>query len=234
MACVVHWRGSLRSRVWRALGRAAMRRARQCRRPTSPAAVDPLLEVRPLGADRGVEAVAGEHEQCRPGSVNRRRSIDSMICSKSPPGALVLPGAAGEQRVAAEQRSGGPRAGTTWSPACGRGCGSCAAAGRRPRSRRRRGSRSRRPGASSASSAAIPTSIPASRIAVDRLDVVPVPVRGEHPAHAGGPAHLEQELVLVGGVDDDGLAGARAAHDEHVVLERADDRACRCGRSGVS
>ena len=34
---------------------------------------------------------------------------------------------------------------------------------------------------------------------------------------------LEQELVLVGGVDDDGVAGALAAHDEHVVLERADD-----------
>ena len=57
----------------------------------------------------------------------------------------------------------------------------------------------------------------------DRLDVVPVPVRGEHPAHAGCPAHLEQQLVLVGGVDDDRLAGALAAHDEHVVLDRPDD-----------
>ena len=58
---------------------------------------------------------------------------------------------------------------------------------------------------------------------LDRLDVVPVPVGGEHPPHAGGPADLEQELVLVGGVDDDGLTGALAAHHEDVVLERTDD-----------
>ena len=73
----------------------------------------------------------------------------------------------------------------------------------------------------SASSSAIPTSMPASRMRGDGLDVVPVAVCGEHPSHAGGPAHLEQQLVLVGGVDDDGLAGALAAHDEDVVLERA-------------
>ena len=65
--------------------------------------------------------------------------------------------------------------------------------------------------------------MPASRSAVDGLDVVPVPVGGEHAADARGPADLEQELVLVGGVDDDGLAGALAAHDEHVVLDRPDD-----------
>ena len=38
-----------------------------------------------------------------PGSVKSRRSIDSMICSKLAPSNFVLPGAAGEQRVAAEQ-----------------------------------------------------------------------------------------------------------------------------------
>ena len=59
---------------------------------------------------------------------------------------------------------------------------------------------------------------------LDRLDVVEVAVRGEHAAHAGGLAHLEQQLVLVGGVDDDRLTGARAADHEHVVLERPDDQ----------
>ena len=59
---------------------------------------------------------------------------------------------------------------------------------------------------------------------LDGLDVVPVAVGGEHPAHAGGLAHLEQELVLVGGVDDDRVTAALAPHDEHVVLERPDDQ----------
>ena len=36
--------------------------------------------------------------------------------------------------------------------------------------------------------------------------------------------------MLVGGVDDDGFAGALAAHHEHVVLERARRRSCRSGR----
>jgi hypothetical protein len=58
---------------------------------------------------------------------------------------------------------------------------------------------------------------------LDGPDVVPVAVGGEHPAHAGGPRDVEQELVLVGGVDDHRFTGARAADDEHVVLERADD-----------
>ena len=36
-------------------------------------------------------------------------------------------------------------------------------------------------------------------------------------------AQLEQPLVLVGGVDEHGVAGAPAADDEHVVLVRPDD-----------
>ena len=55
------------------------------------------------------------------------------------------------------------------------------------------------------------------------LDVVPVAVRLEHPPHAERLAQLEQPLVLVGGVDEDGVTGAPAAHDEHVVLVRTDD-----------
>ena len=41
----------------------------------------------------------------------------------------------------------------------------------------------------------------------DRLDVVEVAVRGEHAAHAGRPRHLEQQLVLVGRVDEHRVAG---------------------------
>jgi hypothetical protein len=50
-----------------------------------------------------------------------------------------------------------------------------------------------------------------------------VTVGREHPPDAGRPAHLEQQLVLVGGVQEDGLPGRLVPHDEHVVLERADD-----------
>ena len=76
-----------------------------------------------------------------------------------------------------------------------------------------------------------------------RLDVVPVAVGREHPADARGPAHLEEQLVLVRGVDEDGVAARLVADDEHVVLERADDdlvdpdvgglvvRRARCHRS---
>ena len=54
-----------------------------------------------------------------------------------------------------------------------------------------------------------------------RLDVVPVPVRLEHPAHPQALAQLEQALVLVGGVEEHGIAGLRAAEDEDVVVDRA-------------
>ena len=53
------------------------------------------------------------------------------------------------------------------------------------------------------------------------LDVVPVPVGLEHPAHAEALAQLEQALVLVGGVEEHGVARLGAAQDEHVVVDRA-------------
>jgi hypothetical protein len=55
----------------------------------------------------------------------------------------------------------------------------------------------------------------------DGLDVVEVPVGREDAAHAGGPRDVEQAVVLVGRVDDDGVAGPGAADEEHVVLVRA-------------
>jgi hypothetical protein len=51
-----------------------------------------------------------------------------------------------------------------------------------------------------------------------RLDVIPVPVRLEHPFHPEAVAQLEQLLVLVGGIEQNGVAGGAASHDEHVVL----------------
>ena len=55
------------------------------------------------------------------------------------------------------------------------------------------------------------------------LNVVPVPVRLHHLVHAQAAADLEQFLVLVGGVDQQGLAGAAAAEHVDVVVHRADD-----------
>ena len=57
----------------------------------------------------------------------------------------------------------------------------------------------------------------------DRLDVVPVAVGLDDLAHAEALAELEQLLVLVGGVDEQGVAGLPAAHDEDVVVQRSDD-----------
>ena len=52
------------------------------------------------------------------------------------------------------------------------------------------------------------------------LDVVPVAVGLEHPPHAEPLAQLEQALVLVGGVEEHGVAGLGAAQHEHVVVDR--------------
>ena len=68
----------------------------------SVAAVDPLLQVRRLGADRGVVAVAGVHRPSPAAASSSRSRIDSTIVGKS---LYDRPGrarAAVEQRVAAE------------------------------------------------------------------------------------------------------------------------------------
>ena len=44
----------------------------------------------------------------------------------------------------------------------------------------------------------------------------------EHPPHAEALGQLEQLLVLVGGVEQHGVAGLPAAQHEHVVVVRAD------------
>ncbi len=56
----------------------------------------------------------------------------------------------------------------------------------------------------------------------DRLDVVPVAVGLEHLADPEGLAQLEQALVLVGGVEQHGVAGLAAADDVDVVVHRPD------------
>ena len=57
----------------------------------------------------------------------------------------------------------------------------------------------------------------------DRPDVVEVAVGGEHPADAGGPGDGDDQVVLVGGVEEDGLARRLVPQDEDVVLPGPDD-----------
>src|SRR4051812_44340113 len=69
---------------------------------SSPATVHPLLEVRSLRADRGVEAMAGEDQQV--GGEREQSSVDRLDDLREvATGALGVPGAPGEERVAAEQ-----------------------------------------------------------------------------------------------------------------------------------
>jgi len=49
-----------------------------------------------------------------------------------------------------------------------------------------------------------------------------VAVRLEHAPHAERGAQLEQPFVLVGRVDQHGVAGGAAPHDEDVVVDGAD------------
>ena len=65
--------------------------------------------------------------------------------------------------------------------------------------------------------------MPASRYRLDGLDVVPVPVSGEHAANSERSAQGNEQLVLVRGIDEDRLATPPAPHDVRVVLERPDD-----------
>ena len=52
----------------------------------------------------------------------------------------------------------------------------------------------------------------------DRLDVVEVAVGLQHEAHPEALTHLEQQLVLVRGVEQHRVAGFATAQDEDVVL----------------
>ena len=135
------------------------------------------------------------------GSVNRRRSIDSMIWSKFAPGVAVLPGPPGNSvsplnthRLALEQEARRP------GGVPGRVDGAQPQVAdldhvvvgdhevvRRAASRRRL--------------ASDPDVDAGVAHGVDGLDVVPVTVRRQDPPHARGPAHLEEQVVLVGGVE---------------------------------
>jgi hypothetical protein len=55
------------------------------------------------------------------------------------------------------------------------------------------------------------------------LDVVPVPVGLEDRAHVEGLAELEQEVVLVRGVEQDRVAALAAAQHVDVVVDRPHD-----------
>ena len=156
------------------------------------------------------------------GSVNSRRSIDSMIVSKLGVLERGVAGAAREQRVAAEHDR--------------------VALEQEARRARRVAGRVDRAQAQVADldhvvvgdhevvarqhlgvlggDADVDAGVAHLR---DGLDVVEVAVRGEHAAHAGAPRDVEQQLVLVGRVDDHRVAVALAPQHEHVVLERPDD-----------
>ena len=56
----------------------------------------------------------------------------------------------------------------------------------------------------------------------DGLDVVPVAVGLQHPPHPEALGQLQQLLVLVGGVEQDGVTGLLAPQHEHVVVVGTD------------
>ena len=159
------------------------------------------------------------------GRVKSRRSIDSMIVLEvAARRTCVLPGPPGK-RVSPLNRIGWPSSRKHMEPGVWPGV----VDGAQPQvadldHRRRRGSRSRRPGASRRRRRR------SRRRCRRRAPPATAWMWSQWPwvvstrAHAGRPAQLEQQLVLVGGVDEHGVAGALAAHDEHVVLERPDDQ----------
>ena len=110
------------------------------------------------------------------------RSSGSMVAGSRRPN-LVLPGPPGKS-VSPLNSTGCPRAGSTSSPACGPACGSCAAAAGRPRSPSR--PRACRRSCRSISASCGGDADPVAGVAHRRhgLDVVPVAVGLEHPAHA--------------------------------------------------
>jgi hypothetical protein len=63
------------------------------------------------------------------------------------------------------------------------------------------------------------------RIAYRRhgLDVVPVAVRLDHSPDPEVAAQLQEPFVLVGGIDEQCVAGLAAPHDVDVVVHRSDD-----------
>ncbi len=171
-----------------------------------------------------------------------RSSIDSMIVWKSPPSNLRRPGPPGK-RVSPLKRIGVPSTAKQIEPGVCPGVATV---------RIRRlpdldhdvvldhhvvGREHRRVGGGH------PHRVPGVTHGGHRLDVVPVPVGLEHLPDPEVPAELEQLLVLVGGVDQDGVAGLLAPDHVDVVVHRADydlvdlDEGVLvldCGRHGAS
>jgi hypothetical protein len=186
-----------------------------------PAALDPLVEVGTLGADRRVEAVAREHEclarQREEAAVDRADDRVEVAAREA-----RVADAAGEQRVAAEQHGMTLEQETRAAPRV---------AGRVDRVQAKIADfdhvvvRDREVVCGEhlgvlGGDTDVDTGVAHLR---HRLDVIEVAVRSEDAPNAGGTRDLEQQLVLVGGVDKDCVAGALVAHHEHVVLVRSDD-----------
>ncbi len=189
--------------------------------PALPAAVDPLLKMRALRADRGVVTVAGQHDGV--GGKREQAGVDRLD-DRSEVASLVLggTGSAGEQRVAAEQerlvddleadrtrRVAGSGDRVELGPSdlddgvvfeevvIGRQHGGIG-----------RGDTDLVPGVTNLGNG---------------LDVVPVPVGLQDSADPEGTAKVEEHFVLVGRVEQDGVTAVAAPDHEYVVVDRTDD-----------
>ena len=201
------------------------------RRPGSPHLVPAALTSlgRPIPAGGGTRSRRSWRRRgragrwCRASKVAKiRRSIDWMMVAKSPPSNDVLPGPPGNRVSPVNRRLR-------------------ALDGEADRARgvARRGQRATRRSPTSSICVVVEEQVVAGQHAGvgagdsdrvpgvshrgHRLDVVPVPVRLDDRADAEALADLEQRLVLVGRVDQHGVARAAAAQDVDVVVHRADD-----------
>ena len=200
------------------------------RRPSAGAEVPAAYQPRSIHSWRWGASVPMVVESPWPGrtrvSAGRvaksRSSMDRMIVGKSPPGKLGGAGAAREQGVAAEEHRGPLQAeahGAGRVPGRQDGVQPEAADldGRPVLEDEVVGRQHRRVRGGDADLVA---GIPHGR---HGLDVVPVAVGLEHLANPEPAAQVEQLVVLVGRVEQDGVAGLLAAQHVDVVVHRPDD-----------
>ena len=197
--------------------------------PSLPAALDPRFEVRALGADRRVVSVARQDDGV---VVEGEQLVGDRPDDRAEVGVVEMrcTGTAGEERVAGEeQRSVVKR--------------------KRDRARRvaRVVDRVEPQLANFDHLGVVEEHVVAhlgelrciqlgdrylvARLAHcrDRLDVVPMAVGLQDTFDAERIAQLEEALVFVGCIEQDRLAGCFAAHDEDIVLVRADDHLVNLG-----
>src|SRR5579875_3210199 len=190
----------------------------------SPAAGNPLLEVRPLAADRRVLAVPGHDDRLGP-EASEQAAVDRLDdLAEVRLGARGGARTPGEERVAREQDR---RALEREAHRAGR------VAGRGDRAQAEAADGEHRVVLEHEVVGGEPGSVRGghrdlvARVAKLRhgLDVVPVAVGLDDGAHPERAAHLEEAAVLFRRADEERLARRLAPHDEHVVVARPDDEA---------